>query len=102
LLASVPLAATHRSTIPRFAFLGPRFPPGWRPDLLFTQLRNLLPDSGDAEHTFQAAKNDMAYLITVDRRSFLSRASEVQQLTGVQLVTPEQFEQAMHAAAGAT
>jgi len=95
LLAGLPLAATHRSVIPRFAFLGARFPPGWRADPLFTELNRLLPDPGDAEHVFQAAKNNVTYLITVDRRSLLSRSSAVAQLCSVKLVTPAQFEQAM-------
>jgi predicted nucleic acid-binding protein len=67
----------------------------WQEDPLFNQLRNLLPDSGDAEHVFQAAKNKVSYLITVDHKSLLKYREAVEKLCGVRLVTPRTFEEAV-------
>jgi hypothetical protein len=92
LLADVPTAATHR-TDSGLTLMG--VGGGRREDPLFTDLKKLLPDARDAEHVFQAAKNDVAFLITVDRRSFLSHSAAVAQLCHVQLITPVAFEQAV-------
>jgi len=92
LLLDVPAAPTH--------IAGSRILHGtvlsaiWQEDPLFNQLRNLLPDAGDAEHVFQAAKSKMSYLITVDRASFLKHLAAIQRLCGVRLATPPQFEAA--------
>jgi hypothetical protein len=53
----------------------------------------VLPDVGDAEHVFQAAKNNVDFLITVDSRSLLTRSSAVVTICGVHLVTPLAFEE---------
>lgn len=92
LLADVPTVATHR-TDSGLTLMG--VGGGRREDRLFTELKSLLPDVGDAEHVFQAAKNNVAFLITVDRRSFLSHSAAVARLCGVQLITPIAFEEAV-------
>lgn len=45
-------------------------------------------DAADAEHVYQAARNEVAYLITVDRRTMLSHADKALHLSGVRLVSP--------------
>jgi hypothetical protein len=65
---------------------------GWREDPLFAQLRSLLPDAEDAEHTFQASRNGARYLITVDQKTLLKHSPRVMLLSGVKLVTPVEFE----------
>jgi predicted nucleic acid-binding protein len=62
---------------------------------LFTQLRNLLPDAEDAKHAFQASKNRAGHLITVDRRTFVKHAAEIERHCGVKVVTPVEY---VHAA----
>jgi hypothetical protein len=64
----------------------------WHQDPLFAQLQRLLPDVGDAEHTFQAAQCKASHLVTVDRPTFLRHFAAVEQLCGVRLVTPMVFE----------
>lgn len=90
LLADVPTAPTHL-TNPRLVNAN-IFQSAWREDSLFTQLRNLLPDAGDAEHVFQAAKNNVEFLLTVDHRSFLKHENAIERLSGVRLTTPVAFE----------
>ncbi len=90
LLSEVPRAPLHL-TASRLLD-GGLLQSAWREDSLFMQLRNLLPDSADAEHIFQAAKNNVAFLLTVDHRTFLKHAVAVKQLCGVQLITPVAFE----------
>jgi hypothetical protein len=93
LLLNVPSAPTHvtRSRL----FDGSVLSAVLHEDPLFNQLRNLLPDAGDAEHVFQAAKSKVDYLITVDRQSFLRHAVAVEQLCGVRLAKPVAFEEAV-------
>lgn len=62
-----------------------------RPDPLLVALQKLLPDAVDAAHIFQAAKNGVGYLITVDQRTMLKHADAVSQLCGVRLANPVQF-----------
>jgi hypothetical protein len=90
LLADVPLAATDYR-IPPFR-PAPMFK---RRDQLLVSLERLLPDAGDASHVFQAARNGVGYLITVDHRTMLKHAEAVSQLCGVRLVNPVQFEHAV-------
>lgn len=61
---------------------------GSHEDPLLTDLKKSLPDIKDAEHTFQAAKNNMTFLITVDYGSFLRHADIVKNICGVQLISP--------------
>ena len=88
LLSDVPLAQTHR-TDTNFLLLG--VGGGRREDPLLTRLKSVLRDEGDAHHAFQAARNSVHALITVDARSFLSRSREVEELCGVRVVSPVQF-----------
>lgn len=59
-----------------------------RDDPLFANLKCLLPDPEDAEHVFQAARNGVHYFVTVDRRTMLKHAAQVESLCGVKLVAP--------------
>ena len=91
LLSNVPTVPTHLTqsrTTPSAIVRA-----NWSEDPLYAQLRNLLPDAGDAEHTFQATKCGATFLLTVDRQSFLRHSGAVEQLCGVRLVTPAEFEQ---------
>jgi hypothetical protein len=90
LLGNVRSAPTH---ITRSRVLpSPMLQAVWHQDPLFAQLQRLLPDAGDAEHTFQAAQCRASHLVTVDRQSFLRHFAAVKQLCGVRLVTPVDFE----------
>jgi hypothetical protein len=88
LIADVPRVPTHR-TDSGLMLMG--MGGGTREDPLFTELKKLLPDVGDAAHVFQAARNSVAAIITVDKRSFLSRAEQVATLCAVAVMTPVQF-----------
>jgi hypothetical protein len=58
---------------------------------LWLALRAALPDEQDAWHVFVAARNRVRYLITVDKRTMLSRCSAVLEASGVELVSPSSF-----------
>lgn len=90
LLLNVPSVRTHRSDS-GLTMMG--VGGGSREDPLFGQLKQMLPDLGDAEHTFQAAMSKVEYLITVDGRSFLRFADEVSRLCEVRIITPPTFVQ---------
>jgi hypothetical protein len=99
LLADLPAIAEQR-TNPGMPLLG--VGGGRREDPLLTQLKALLPDEGDAKHVFQCARNSVQFLVTVDRKSFQSRANAVEQLCGVKIVGPVEFarSQRMHVNGG--
>lgn len=99
LLEDVPTVSTHR-TDGGLLLLG--VGGGRREDPLFTSLMSALPDPTDAEHVFQAAKNNLLYLITTDARTLIRHAVTVEQLCGVKLVTPVAFEQMLSGARGST
>ena len=65
---------------------------GRHEDPLFTQLKDLLKDEGDARHAFQASRGSAQFLVTVDKRSFVSRASEVEAICGLLVLTPQALE----------
>lgn len=92
LLNDVPAAATHR-TEAGLLLMG--VGGGRREDPLFTALKAALPDAVDAEHVFQAAKNNVHFFITADRRTMVRHATPVEQLCGVKILTPIEFEQAV-------
>jgi hypothetical protein len=92
LLTDVPAARTH-SFRGVLAVAGGVH--GHIPDPLFIALGKLLPDAEDIEHVFQTAKNNVAFLITVDNRTMLRHSSVVAQLCGVRLMTPVGFEHAV-------
>jgi hypothetical protein len=61
-------------------------------DPLYAQLSRVL-DHGDAEHAYQAAKEKVGFLVTVDFRTFISKSDEVRSICGVRVVSPDQFVQ---------
>lgn len=64
---------------------------------LWRSLREALPDEQDAWHVFVASCNRFRYLITVDRRTRLSRKEAVLNTSGVHLVLPTEFRSLQHA-----
>lgn len=87
LLCDIPVAVTHHTDAALFLLVGA----GCREDPLYAKLKAILPDENDAMHTFQAAKNSIEFLITVDRRTFLTHARAVRDACGVELMTPGTF-----------
>jgi hypothetical protein len=92
LLNDVPAAVTHH-TDSGLLLMG--VGGGQREDPLFTALKAVLADAADAEHVFQAAKNNVRLFITADRRTMVRHATSVKHLCGVKILTPTEFEQAI-------
>jgi hypothetical protein len=92
LLNDVPLCATHR-TDSGLLMMG--VGGGWCEDSLFATLKTVLPDAADAEHVFQAAKNNVRLFITTDRRTMVRHAAAVEEVCGVKILTPTEFERAI-------
>ena len=66
-------------------------------DPLLVQLRRIF-DSGDAEHVFQAVKNDCTYFLTLDKSTIIERAkhnrTELDRLCpNMKFVSPTELEQ---------
>jgi predicted nucleic acid-binding protein len=91
LLADVPMAETRVRTPP---FKPTSFPHGVEQAPLLEKLEAIL-DKADAEHVYQAARNGVTYVITVDRKTMLARADAVQQLRGIRLVGPIEFQKSV-------
>jgi hypothetical protein len=89
LLKDVPLVPSHQRTPP---FRPTDFPFGVRPDPLLMRLVEILPDADDAAHIYQAAKNDVRYVITADKRTMVRHSVAVTNLSGVTILTPVEFE----------
>lgn len=85
--ASVPKAAVGGITrlgLAGFGVANPRH-------RLWRSIWAVLPDEQDAWHVFVAACNRIRYVLTVDRRSMLSRRSAVLEASGVALMSPSSF-----------
>jgi hypothetical protein len=55
------------------------------------KLEAILPDLDDARHVFQAIKSNVTYFVTVDRRSILRYAPELQSSVGIRAVLPSEL-----------
>jgi hypothetical protein len=92
LLADVPLARFWRVDLGLTLM---NIGGGRRQDRLFISLQRLLPDAEDAKHVFQAAKNNVGFLITTDHPTLIRFASAIEQLCGVIMLSPVAFAQRM-------
>ena len=88
LLEDVPAAVTHQVDC-GLLLLGAGG--GTREDPLFSYLKALLPDLADAEHVFQAAKNQVDHFLTADQRTIVKHATAVEAACGLKVVTPVKF-----------
>jgi predicted nucleic acid-binding protein len=59
---------------------------------LLKRLLDIGLERADAEHIFQVAQQDLRYFITIDNRTILRRATDVQAACGVRALTPVDFE----------
>jgi hypothetical protein len=88
LLGSIPVA-------PRFRRMGSGMLMGVggarREDPLSIELRKIIPDAGDVDHLYQGAKNAVPYFLTVDVRTILRHASEIEGVCGVKVRLPTQL-----------
>jgi predicted nucleic acid-binding protein len=60
-------------------------------DPLLSALRALRLDDGDLRHAFQAARNNVDFLVTVDRSTFVSRSEAIFKICHVRVITPTEF-----------
>ncbi len=58
---------------------------------IFARLNTELPDEPDAQHIYQAARNEVRYFLTTDRRTVLSRKEQIECICGVKAVSPNEF-----------
>ena len=57
----------------------------------YDDLRALLKDDDDAKHLYQAYRHGASHFLTVDSRTILSKASEIEKLCGVKPILPSAF-----------
>lgn len=57
----------------------------------FVKLRGILPDDMDRRHMFHAIKNGVGYFATVDHRTILSRAAQIECTFSIKCGTPAQI-----------
>ena len=62
---------------------------------MYDKLRKLLPDENDARHLFQAKMNGVPDFITVDKRTILSRGTEISRTVGIKVWSPAQYVRAI-------
>ena len=61
------------------------------PEADLEELRKLLPHEDDARHIFQAVRNGVDYFVTVDRKSILRYADELESRFGIRVVLPSKL-----------
>lgn len=61
-------------------------------------LNGILPDHNDARHVFQALRNSSEYFVTLDRKTILTRAKEIEAAFPIRVVSPSQLLAALRAA----
>ncbi|SPD71757.1 hypothetical protein PITCH_A1020002 [uncultured Desulfobacterium sp.] len=66
------------------------------PDPIYIALKNLLRDEKDAEHIFQASKNNIQYFITTDERTILSYSDKIVKISNVKVISPIEFNEIFH------
>lgn len=62
-----------------------------RTDPVYRELEGILPHLGDRLDVFQAIKSGLAYFATVDRRTILSRAPQIEALFPIRLRWPAEI-----------
>ena len=69
---------------------GPRGPVLVKEEAL-GRLEAILPDPDDARHVFQAIKSNVTYFVTVDRKTILRYASELEESFRIRAVLPSEL-----------
>jgi hypothetical protein len=87
-LEELPVLSWHQATPPFPPF---DFPHGTRTHPLLQGLLKVL-NRADAEHVFQVAQGELRNFITLDYRTILKRAKEIESICGVRAITPVDFE----------
>lgn len=60
-------------------------------DPTYEELRDLLPDEPDAQHLAQAKLAGIDHVLTLDERTILSHATELQERFGIRVLKPSAF-----------
>lgn len=87
LLSKVPVA--HSKSTTALSVMG--IPGPGREDPLYAKFKQVLPDSEDAEHIFQAYKNRAQYFATVDQKTILRYRKQIEDCSGLKLGTPTEL-----------
>ena len=91
LLSQVPVARAFSTTPGRLLLLKVGGGSVRRPNPIFAELHSLLPDEADAHHLYQAARNEVQYFLTTDARTILSYQSQIEDICGVKVMSPQNF-----------
>lgn len=87
LISGTPLAApTHAGMLTLLGVGG-----GPRENPLFSELKALLPDLGDAKHLFQAKSSNVDYFLTADERTILHNRKILQERYGITVILPSEL-----------
>lgn len=60
-------------------------------DYLFTELKNILPDEKDAEHILNAAKQNIIYFVTLDKKTILEFSEKIEIKAKIKAVKPSKL-----------
>ena len=74
---------------------------GQREDPLLASLKSILPDENDALHLFQAAKNEVTFFLTADRRTIIRHREAIEAACSIKAVDPVELWQLVAAGGGA-
>ena len=64
-------------------------------DVLYVALENILPDKEDAEHIFQAIKNNATHFLTTDEKTIIKFKKDIENLAKISIMTPSQLINAL-------
>jgi len=60
-------------------------------DPMFKALIALLPDKDDAKHLYHAAKSEVQYFLTTDKKTILNYCNKIKEICDVKAVSPQEF-----------
>jgi predicted nucleic acid-binding protein len=94
LLIDVPIARTFRRGPRGMLGLGLSLrmgAGGKKLDPMFKALIALLPDKDDAKHLYHAAKSEVQYFLTTDKKTILNYRNKIKEICDVKALSPQEF-----------
>ena len=58
---------------------------------IYKSLKDLLPDEKDANHIYQASKNEIEYFLTADEQTIIKYSEKIHEICNIIAVSPVEF-----------
>lgn len=94
LLSDVPICKTH--SFHSRGLMGMEMGMGMgaggnRINPIYKSLKDLLPDEQDANHIYQASKNEIEYFLTADEQTIIKYSEKIHEICNIIAVSPVEF-----------